>query len=90
MVQVRLSDIQHLGFPHGIQYGPGQIVVKLDKLLHKAGFASSATDAQRKREQGSVRIAGDVRNEPILSLNLPLVPLDIRVGRTVKQVQILR
>ncbi|MGB6384031.1 MAG: tyrosine--tRNA ligase [Terriglobales bacterium] len=90
VVQVQLNDIQHSGSPHGILYATGQIVIKLDKLLHKAGFASSATDAQRKREQGSVRIAGDVRKEPFLALQLPLVPLDIRVGRTVKQVQILQ
>jgi tyrosyl-tRNA synthetase len=90
VVQVQLSDVQHPGsFPSGIHYGPGRVVVKLDKLLHKAGFASSATDAQRKREQGSVRIAGDVRKEPFLPLQLPLAPLDIRVGRTVKLVQIL-
>jgi len=88
VVQVHLNDIQHPG-PPGALDGPEQCFIKLDKLLHKAGFASSATDAQRKREQGSVRIAGDVRKEPIFAITLPLVPLDIRVGRTVKQVQIL-
>jgi tyrosyl-tRNA synthetase len=89
VVQVHLSDIQHLG-RDGVLDAVGICSIKLDKLLHKAGFASSATDAQRKREQGSVRIAGDVWKEPILRFKLPLVPLDIRVGRTVKQVQILQ
>jgi len=89
VVQVQLNDIQHPG-PPGARLGPEQCFIKLDKLLHKAGFAASATDAQRKREQGSVRIAGDVRKEPIFAITLPLVPLDVRVGRTVKQVQILR
>jgi tyrosyl-tRNA synthetase len=88
VVQVQLIDVQHPS-PPGALYGPGRCFIKLDKLLHKAGFASSATDGQRKREQGSVRIAGDVRKEPIFEITLPPVPLDIRVGRTVKQVQIL-
>jgi tyrosyl-tRNA synthetase len=88
VVQVQLNDVQHLG-RDGVLDGVGICSIKLDKLLHKAGLASSATDAQRKREQGSVRIAGDVWKEPILRVALPLVPLDIRVGRTVKQVQIL-
>jgi tyrosyl-tRNA synthetase len=88
VVQVHLNDIQHPG-PPGVVYGTEQCFIKLDKLLHKAGFASSTTDAQRKREQGSVRIAGDVRKEPIFAITLPPTPLDIRVGRTVKQVQIL-
>ncbi|MGZ3468693.1 MAG: hypothetical protein ACXWO1_02015, partial [Isosphaeraceae bacterium] len=35
----------------------------MDKLLHKAGFATSVTDAQRKREQGSVRISGEIRKD---------------------------
>jgi tyrosyl-tRNA synthetase len=88
VVQVQLNDIQHPG-PSGAFYGPAQYFIKLDKLLHKAGFASSATDAQRKREQSSVRIYGDVRKEPIFTITSPPVTLDIRVGRTVKQVQIL-
>jgi len=88
VVQVHLNDIQHPG-PPGALYGAEQCFIKLDKLLHRAGFASSTTDAQRKREQGSVRIAGDVRKEPIFAITLPPTPLDIRVGRTVKQVQIL-
>ena len=91
VVQVQLNDIQHHPGPPGAAlYGAEQCFIKLDKLLHKAGFASSTTDAQRKREQGSVRIAGDVRKEPFFAITLPPVPLDIRVGRTVKQVQILQ
>jgi len=62
---------------------------KLDKLLHRAGLASSATDAQRKREQGSVRIAGDVMKNPVLGIDPPPQDMDIRVGRTIKRVHIL-
>ncbi|MGA9968196.1 MAG: tyrosine--tRNA ligase [Terriglobales bacterium] len=85
VVQVQFADIKHSENP------PGGVhwFIKLDKLLYRAGFATSVSEAQRKREQGSVRIAGDVRKEPVFAITFPPASLDIRLGRTVKQVQIL-
>jgi tyrosyl-tRNA synthetase len=85
VVQVHFDDVKDSATPPGGDHW----FVKLDKLLHRAGFASSVTEAQRKREQGSVRIAGDVRKEPKFAIALPPVSLDIRVGRMLKQVHVL-
>ncbi len=86
VVDVYLDDVLYTG---PTPSPDGYVTIKVDKLLHKAGFASSVTDAQRKREQGSVRIAGDVRKEPWFAVNPPPVTLDMRVGRITKQVHIL-
>jgi tyrosyl-tRNA synthetase len=59
--------------------------VKLDKLLVRSGLADSASDAQRKIKQKSVKIDGAVVESHILPIALPAV-LTIRVGRQVKQV----
>ena len=85
VVQVKLDDVKHA------EPLPGENLwlIRLDKLLYKAGFATSVTDAQRKREQGSVRIAGDIRKEVAIGVRCPGPPFDIRVGRTVRQVHIV-
>jgi tyrosyl-tRNA synthetase len=85
VVRVKLDDVKHS------EPLPGENLwlIRLDKLLYKAGFASSVSDAQRKREQGSVRIAGDVRKEVAFGVLCPGPPFDIRVGRIVKQVHVL-
>jgi tyrosyl-tRNA synthetase len=59
--------------------------VKLDKLLVRSGLADSASDAQRKIKQKSVKIDGAVVESHILPIALPAV-LTIRVGRQVKQI----
>jgi len=86
VVEVHFADIKHA---HDPMPAAPRCWVKLDKLLHRAGLASSATDAQRKREQGSVRIAGDVMKNPVLGIDPPPQDMDIRVGRTIKRVHIL-
>jgi len=85
LVEVRLNEVLHASST----LIPGLVTIRLDKLVHKAGFASSVTEAQRKREQGSVRITGDVRKEPWIPVTSPPVTFDMRVGRIVKQIRIL-
>jgi ribosomal protein S4E len=51
----------------------------------RSGLADSASDAQRKIKQKSVKIDGAVVESHILPIALPAV-LTIRVGRQVKQV----
>ncbi len=92
VIQVRLSDVTQVRLSDlGATTLPGDApwFIKLDKLLHKAGLATSITDAQRKREQGSVRIAGEIRKEPVFAIPDPAADLDIRVGRIIKRVQII-
>jgi tyrosyl-tRNA synthetase len=85
VVQVKLADVKHS------EPLPGENLrlIRVDKLLYKAGFASSVSDAQRKREQGSVRIAGDIRKEIAFGVQCPGPAFEIRVGRIVKQVHLL-
>jgi tyrosyl-tRNA synthetase len=59
--------------------------IKLDKLLVRSGLADSASDAQRKIKQKSVKNDGAVVESHILPIAPPAV-LTIRVGRQVKQV----
>jgi tyrosyl-tRNA synthetase len=69
--------------------GGDHLVVRVDKLLHKAGMATSVTDAQRKREQGSVKIKDAGIKDPMLHIKLPLEDLQVRVGRTLKRISIV-
>jgi tyrosyl-tRNA synthetase len=86
VVQVQFNDIRHM--QEAVPGMPSHFV-KVDKLVHRAGLASSSTDAQRKREQGAVRIAGDVIKNPVLEIGIPPQDFDIRVGRNIRRVQIL-
>jgi tyrosyl-tRNA synthetase len=61
--------------------------IKLDKLLARSGLAESASDGQRKIKAGSVRIDGEVQQEPILRLKIP-AEFVIRVGRVLKRVTV--
>ena len=85
VVQVKLGEVKHS------DPLPGEDLwsIRLDKLLYKAGFAGSVSDAQRKREQGAVRIAGVVRKEVAFGVRCPGPPFDVRVGRTIRQVHIV-
>ena len=59
--------------------------MKLDKLLVRSGLADSASDAQRKIKQKSVKVDGQVVESHIIPIALPAV-LTIRVGRQIKQI----
>jgi tyrosyl-tRNA synthetase len=59
--------------------------VKLDKVLVRSGLADSASDAQRKIKQKSVKVDGEVVESHIIPVALPVV-LTIRVGRQIKNV----
>jgi tyrosyl-tRNA synthetase len=63
-------------------------VLKLDKLLAQAGVADSASDAQRKIKQNSVRINGETVTQTHLLVLLPAPEITLRVGRRLKVVHI--
>ena len=62
--------------------------IKLDKLLAQCRLADSATDAQRKIKQGAVRIDGEVKKEPIVTLKSVPIEVLLNVGRHWKKVRI--
>lgn len=78
-------DLVEIAFKE-IGSADGSVIV--DKLVHKAGLASSATDAQRKREQGAVKINGQKVDLPKLHVNRA-VNLEVRVGRLMKLVRVI-
>jgi len=82
-VTVKLDEVKGGAISSGNQWQ-----INLDKLLHKSGFAGSVTEAKRKREQGSVRVAGEIKKDIWLGIVCPGPSLDVRVGRTVKLIQI--
>jgi tyrosyl-tRNA synthetase len=83
LVQIKLDDIKS-GPLQGEQWQ-----IRIDKLLHKAGFAASVSDAQRRLKQGAVQINGNVVKDPWSSAMSGGPPFDVRVGRTLKKVHIV-
>jgi tyrosyl-tRNA synthetase len=63
---------------------------RLDKLLARAGFASSVSEATRQIRGNSVRINGELATAPVVHLNMALVSgkveLTVRVGKRIKRV----
>jgi tyrosyl-tRNA synthetase len=67
--------------------------VKLDKLLARAGFTDSISEANRKIRERSVRVNAEVTTNQVIHLPTidpaARVELTIRVGRKVKKVTII-
>jgi len=88
--EIQASVSQDLGMPVAT-YGPGQLWLRLDRLLVKCGLADSTTDATRKLKQGSVKIGVGEQSDNVIesprlalrSVSLPL-KLRLRVGKHLK------
>ena len=63
-------------------------LVKLDKLLLRAGLAESASDGQRKIKQKAVQINDRVAEGSHLLILLPAPDFTLRVGRKIKKISI--
>ena len=61
----------------------------MDKLLAEAGLAESASDGGRKVKQRAVHIDHELIEKLKLAVPDPARPLLVKVGKTMKQVQIL-
>jgi tyrosyl-tRNA synthetase len=70
-----------LGFESGSQ-------LRLDRLLHKAGLAESATDAGRKIKAGAVKIDNEVVSSPHIAITSLPASWVIRVGKRMKRVTV--
>lgn len=66
--------------------GAGQ--VRLDRVLHKAGLAESATDAARKIKAAAVKVDGNVATQPHIAVNALPCSWVIRVGKKMKRVRV--
>jgi tyrosyl-tRNA synthetase len=67
---------------------PSATLIRVDKLLAKAGLVESISDGVRKIKQGAVQINGQVPGLH-LAVPLPVPEMTIRVGRRMKNVQIV-
>jgi tyrosyl-tRNA synthetase len=63
--------------------------VKVDKMVFRAGLASSVTEAGNKRKAGSVKFNSEVVRDPLHVTSIPPVTIDVRVGHRIKRVQVL-
>ena len=68
--------------------GQPRKLIRLDKLLAKAGLADSTSDGSRKMKQRSVQVGGQVVTLLHLLVLLPAPDISIRVGRKMKIVSI--
>jgi tyrosyl-tRNA synthetase len=85
---IAISDVRS-GSPAD-QSPSGPPVVKMDKLLVKAGMADSATDAQRKRKQQAVRIDDQIIEDHALIWNRPSgAEFVLKVGRKFKRISLV-
>jgi tyrosyl-tRNA synthetase len=80
-IGIRLGDVG--------EHSPLGSSIKVDKLLFKAGFASSVTEAGNKRKAGSVRFNTEIVKDPVYLAGVPPFTIDVRLGHRIKRVQIL-
>jgi tyrosyl-tRNA synthetase len=87
-VQVNYEDIAS-GWAAG-QAVPEGAPIKVDKLVHRASLATSATDASKKRAARSVKIDDVSVTEPVYSFGNGHFPktLILHVGRQLREVHI--
>jgi tyrosyl-tRNA synthetase len=65
------------------------IIVRLDKLLAKAGFGS-VSECMRKIKEGAVQVDGAVQRMQTIAVSMALKRnLDVRLGRKIREVEIL-
>jgi tyrosyl-tRNA synthetase len=83
LIQVKLDDVKT------VLVQSNQWQIRMDKVLHKSGFAVSVTEAQRKIKQGSVQVEGNVITDMWSSVIIGGPPFDVRIGRTLKKVHIV-
>ncbi len=69
--------------------GMPAIVVRVDKLLAESGLAGSASDGGRKIKQKAVHIDRELVEKLKLAVTSPARPLLVKVGKSMKQVQIV-
>ncbi|MGC2109600.1 MAG: tyrosine--tRNA ligase [Candidatus Korobacteraceae bacterium] len=58
----------------------GSVQVKLDKLLARAGLATSVTDGLRKIKQNAVKLDGELKTELVIAVK-PGVEFTLRAGK---------
>ena len=83
------QQFQKGGVPDDIEEATVEVasdLIKLDKLLVRAGLADSGTDAVRKLKQKSVKVNGVVVTDPLTSLPTNQ-PVTLQVGRKIKKVK---
>jgi tyrosyl-tRNA synthetase len=81
-----LEEVKISAAEIGLDGGGAQ--VRLDRLLHKAGLAESATDASRKIKANAVKVDGEGASSPHIAVNGLPASWVIRVGKRMKRVTV--
>jgi tyrosyl-tRNA synthetase len=76
-------DAIHDASAHNCNWPPCRI--KLDKLLARAGLADSISDGIRKLKQKAVKVNGELKTDPVISLD-PREAAVIRAGRKARKI----
>jgi tyrosyl-tRNA synthetase len=89
-IQDLIDNPGYLPIPsrEAIPNAPSVKLIRVDKLLAKAGLVESISDGVRKIKQRSVQINGQVSGLHLM-VPLPVPEMAIRVGRRIKKVQIV-
>jgi tyrosyl-tRNA synthetase len=80
------ENVESVQVPHA-EVAAGDHAVNLAKVLAKCGLAESVSDGSRKLKQKSVKVDGEVKTEPVMTVSIPCEML-VRVGRSMKRVKI--
>jgi tyrosyl-tRNA synthetase len=85
-VSIALSDVGHI-----IQTNQGtSATMRADRILAKAGMATSASDAARKIKQGAVKVGDHLQTDPYIDWpGQPPARFSLKVGRQMKIVVII-
>jgi tyrosyl-tRNA synthetase len=62
--------------------------IRMDKLIHRAGLATSTSEAGRKIKEKAVSLDGETVTTPTVNLRLPC-ELTLRVGKRMKRISLL-
>jgi len=82
------DDVEEITLSAGDVGMDGAAQVRLDRLLHKAGLAESATDAGRKIKAGAVKVDSEVVSSPHIAVTGLPASWVIRVGKRMKRVTV--
>ena len=84
LVTVKFADV---AAPSAGVTSEGLAQVKLDKLLFRAGLATSVADGLRKLKQNAVRLDGELKNDLVTSLKLGS-KFTLRAGKKMVKVSV--
>jgi len=88
-VKCRYSEVAHQWETDLMTLGVIYPGIRVDRLLARAGLTDSVAEGQRKLKEGAVNIGQTVETSPLIFVTALPAELLIRVGRKMKEVEIV-